>query len=358
MRDMDKPRDTFLLERGRYDKLGRQVTPNVPGWLPVLPAASPRNRLGLAQWLVSPDHPLTARVTVNRYWQHFFGEGLVKTVSDLGAQGELPSHPELLDWLAVRFIRSGWDVKALHKLIVLSSTYRQSSSCPPVQRAQDPENRLLARGPRLRLAAESIRDLALAASGLLIDQLGGPSAKPYQPPGLWEAVSYNAEQSYVPSQGRDLYRRSLYTFWKRQAPPPTMLSFDGPTRETCTVKRARTNTPLQALVLQNDPTYVEAARVLATRLLVECKPESRERVRAAFRRILGRSPDANETSALVRLYDSQLAEYRGEQEAARALIRVGDFPPPDHVLAEPAELAAWTTVVSAIFNLDEAITKP
>ncbi|HEY2251723.1 MAG TPA: DUF1553 domain-containing protein, partial [Planctomycetaceae bacterium] len=290
MRDMDKPRETFLLERGRYDKPGRQVSANVPAWLPALPTASPeparpRNRLDLARWLVSPDHPLTARVTVNRYWQHFFGDGLVNTVYDLGTQGELPSHPELLDWLAVRFVASGWDVKALHKLIVMSSTYRQSSICPPAQRAQDPENRLRARGPRLRLAAEVIRDSALAASDLLGDQFGGPSAKPYQPAGLWEAVSYNAEQSYIQSQGADLYRRSLYTFWKRQAPPPSMLSFDGPTRETCTVKRARTNTPLQALVLQNDPTYVEAARVLATRLLVEGSPDSSERMGAAFRRI-------------------------------------------------------------------------
>jgi hypothetical protein len=297
-------------------------------------------------------------VTVNRYWQHFFGDGLVKTVYDLGTQGELPSHPELLDWLAMRFIASGWDVKALHKLIVMSSTYRQSSICPPAQRSQDPENRLLARGPRLRLAAEVIRDSALAASGLLGDQFGGPSAKPYQPPGLWEAVSYNAEQSYIQSQGADLYRRSLYTFWKRQAPPPAMLSFDGPTRETCTVKRARTNTPLQALVLQNDPTYVEAARVLATRLLAECRPDSSERVRLAFRRILGRSPDAKETAALTKLYDRQFAEYRTDPAAARALLRVGDSLAPARKLADPAELAAWTTVVSAIFNLDEAITKP
>jgi len=363
MRDMDKPRDTFLLERGRYDKPGKQVTANVPGWLPALPTTStgspsPPNRLALAQWLVRPDHPLTARVTVNRYWQHFFGEGLVKTVGDLGTQGELPSHPDLLDWLAVRFIESGWDIKALHKLIVMSATYRQSAVCPPEQRSQDPENRLIARGPRLRQTAEVIRDSALAASGLLVDQLGGPSAKPYQPPGLWEAVSYNAEQSYIPSQGQDLYRRSLYTFWKRQAPPPAMLSFDGPTRETCTIKRARTNTPLQALVLQNDPTYVEAARVLARRLFTECPPNSTDRVRLVFRRILGRSPDAKEIAALIKLYERQLTEYRENAEAARALLQVGDSPAPDRALADPAELAAWTIIVSAIFNLDEAITKP
>ncbi len=358
MREMEKPRDTFLLERGRYDKPGRKLTANVPGWLSALSSGSPQNRLGLAQWLVDPNHPLTARVTVNRYWQHFFGEGLVKTVNDLGTQGELPSHPELLDWLALRFVSGGWDVKALHKLIVMSATYRQSSVCPPATRAQDPENRLLGRGPRLRMGSEVIRDSALAASGLLIDQFGGPSARPYQPPGLWEAVSYNAEQSYIQSQGADLYRRSLYTFWKRQAPPPSMLSFDGPTRETCTVKRARTNTPLQALVLQNDPTYVEAARVLATRLALDYPPDPRERVRVAFRRILSRSPDAQETAALVKLYESQLAEYRTDSNAAGALLRVGDSSAPDQLLSDASELAAWTTVVSAIFNLDEAITKP
>jgi hypothetical protein len=362
MRDMDKPRDTFVFERGRYDKPGKQVTANVPGWLPALPSGSPQNRLGLAQWLVSPHHPLTARVTVNRYWQHFLGDGLVKTVNDLGTQGELPSHPELLDWLAVRFVEGGWDVKALHKLIVMSATYRQSSVCPPALRSQDPENRLLARGPRFRLSAEVIRDQALAASGLLVEHFGGPSAKPYQPSGLWEAVSYNAEQSYIQSQGADLYRRSLYTFWKRQAPPPAMLSFDGPTRETCTVKRARTNTPLQALVLQNDPTYVEAARVLASRLLVECGADTSARAQLAFRRILGRSPDAKETAALVKLFNYQLAEYRNDQNAAQALIGVGESAEP--VGQRPgtphdfAELAAWTTVVSAIFNLDETVTKP
>ena len=384
MREMDKPRDTFVLERGRYDKSGKQVTANVPSWLPSLPSGSPPNRLGLAQWLVGPNHPLTSRVTVNRYWQHFFGDGLIKTVNDLGTQGELPILPELLDWLAVRFIAGGWDVKASHKLIVMSSTYRQSSVCSPALRLQDPENRLLARGPRLRLTAEVIRDQALAASGLLVERFGGPSAKPYQPPGLWEAVSYNAEQSYIQGQGADLYRRSLYTFWKRQAPPPAMLSFDGPTRETCTVKRARTNTPLQALVLQNDPTYVEAARVLAVRLLAECPPDSSARMRLAFRHVLGRSPDAKETAALVKLYDSQLAEYRDNQEAALSLIQVGDSQAPvrprqitnrnpasdsfspaagqsngdaEH-LPDPAQLAALTTVISAIFNLDEAITKP
>ena len=362
MRDMDKPRDTFVFERGRYDKPGKQVTANVPAWLPAIPPGLPPNRLGLAQWLVSRNHPLTARVTVNRYWQHFFGDGLVKTVNDLGTQGELPSHPELLDWLALRFVEGRWDVKALHKLIVMSATYRQSSVCPPAMRMQDPENRLLARGPRFRLAAEVIRDQALAASGLLFERFGGPSAKPYQPSGLWEAVSYNAEQSYIQSQGADLYRRSLYTFWKRQAPPPAMLSFDGPTRETCTVKRARTNTPLQALVLQNDPTYIEAARVLAARLLVECHPDTNERVRLAFRRILGRSPDAKESAALVKLFDGQLTEYRNDRQAALALIGVGESAAPVRprpgTAVDSAELAAWTTVVSAILNLDEAVTKP
>lgn len=376
MREQDQPRDTFVLERGQYDKRGNPVTAGVPAWLPPLPRGAFANRLALARWLVSPDHPLTARVTVNRYWQHFFGEGLVKTSNDFGIQGELPSHPELLDWLAVRFIASGWNVKALHKLIVMSATYRQSSICSAELRQHDPENRLLARGPRLRLGAEVIRDQALFASGLLVEQLGGPSVKPYQPPGLWEAVSYNAEQSYVQGLGNELYRRSLYTFWKRQAPPPAMLCFDGPTREVCVVKRPRTNTPLQALVLQNDPTYVEAARYLSTTLLTQQARGTTSRIETAFRRVVGRVPDERETSALARLLERQLAEYRKDVAAARALIQVGETSTPlaKHKVArlnvpesdvpvdpktfDPAELAAWTTIVSVLLNLDETITKP
>jgi hypothetical protein len=376
MREMEKPRPTFVLDRGQYDKPTDPVSAAVPAWLPPLPAGEPANRLALARWLVSPENPLTARVTVNRYWQHFFGEGLVKTSNDFGIQGEFPSHPELLDWLAVRFVSSGWNVKALHKLIVMSAVYRQSAACSPQVRQLDPENRLLARGPRLRLGAEAIRDQALFASGLLVEHLGGPSVKPYQPAGLWEAVSYNAEQSYVPGLGSDLYRRGLYIFWKRQAPPPSMLSFDGPTRETCVVKRPRTNTPLQALVLQNDPTYVEAARVLATDLMRQQAADLAVRIRIAFRPVVGREPDQAETGALSRLFEAQLAEYRANPAAVLALVQVGDSPAPVAVrprvglglakpqvtvvtaTLDPVELAAWTTVVSTLLNLDETITKP
>ncbi|MBI3866549.1 MAG: DUF1553 domain-containing protein [Planctomycetia bacterium] len=358
MREQEKARDTFVLDRGQYDKPTQQVSPNVPTWLPPLPAGAPPNRLALARWLVGPDNPLTARVTVNRYWQHFFGEGLVKTSNDFGIQGELPSHPDLLDWLALRFISSGWDVKALHKLIVMSATYRQSPACSLELRQRDPENRLLARGPRLRLGAEVIRDQALFACDLLVEQIGGPSVKPYQPPGLWEAVSYNAEQSYVPGLGNDLYRRSLYTFWKRQAPPPALLCFDGPTREQCVVKRPRTNTPLQALVLQNDPTYIEAARVLATRLLSEPSADEKSRIRSAFRRIAGREPAAIESATLSRLLEKQLIEYRSDPAAARALIGVGESVAPAGTRFDAPQLAAWTTVVSALLNLDETVTKP
>ncbi len=268
MQEMSTPRETHVLVRGQYDQPGETVTSDVPACLPSLAAGAPRNRLGLALWLVDAGHPLTARVAVNRLWQQFFGVGLVKTVNDFGSQGEAPSHPELLDWLAIEFVRSGWNVKALQKRIVMCAAYRQSSRARRNWSQRDPENRLLARGPRFRLPAELIRDQALAVSGLLTDKIGGPSVKPYQPEGLWEAVSYNGDYSYEQDHGSDLYRRSLYTYWKRQSPPPALLAFDAPTRETCVVQRSRTNTPLQALVLLNDTTYIEAARVLAQRAML------------------------------------------------------------------------------------------
>jgi hypothetical protein len=355
MQEMDRPRDTFVLLRGQYDKPGERVQPGVPSALPPLPAGAPPNRLGLARWLVHPDHPLTSRVAVNRAWQHFFGEGLVKTVNDFGSQGDWPSHPELLDWLAIRFVASGWDVKALHRLIVLSATYRQSSAVTPDLLRRDPENRLLARGPRFRLPAEVIRDQALAVSGLLVERVGGPSVKPYQPPGLWEAVSYNADLTYVPDRGSGLYRRSLYTYWKRQAPPPAMLCFDGPTRESCTLKRQRTNTPLQALVLLNDPTYVEAARALVCGMMRQTR-DPVQRIAHGFRRAVGRAPEDDETAALLRLFLRQQEEYRGNPQAARRLLAVGEGPA-DRDL-DAGELAAWTTVASVLLNLDEVITRP
>jgi hypothetical protein len=284
-----------------------------------------------------------------------FGEGLVKTANDFGLQGEPPSHPELLDWLALELPRRGWDLKSLLREVVLSAAYRQTSAVRPELLARDPENRWLWRGPRFRLPGELLRDQALAASGLLSDKIGGPSVKPYQPPGLWEAVSYDGELTYVQDDGASLYRRSLYTFWKRQAPPPNLLSFDSPTRETCTVKRARTNTPLQALVLMNDPTFLEASRKLAERMMRECDGRD-DRVRLGFRALTGRAPTAAESEALLSLQQEQARVYRQSPEKARALLSIGESRC-DPALDVP-ELAAWSTVVNVLFNLDEVVNKP
>jgi len=360
MSEMERPRDTFVLLRGQYDKPGERVTANVPASLPPLPQGAPTNRLGLAQWLVSPSQPLTARVVVNRYWQMYFGTGLVKTAEDFGSQGEWPSHPELLDWLASEFMRSGWDVKHMQKLIVLSATYRQSSVTTPELAAKDPENRLLAHGPRFRLPAEMIRDQALAISGLLSPEIGGRSVSPYQPPGLWEELASREDgknwtaQTYTQSHGPDLYRRTMYTFWKRTSPPPTLATFDAPDRESCTVRRARTDTPLQALVLLNDPTYVEASRKIGERLLTEAT-SNHDRIRLLFRLATSRAPKAAETKVLQQLHDRQLAAYRTDSSAALGLLGVGESPRNQRL--DPAELAAWTMVASAVLNLDETITK-
>ncbi len=352
MQEMKEPRPTFVLVRGAYDRPGEPVHAGVPACLGEFPQQAPHNRLGLAQWLTSRDHPLTARVTVNRIWQQFFGTGIVRTTEDFGVQGEWPSHPELLDWLAVEFIESGWNVKQLVRQIVLSSTYRQSSFASRDQYLEDPLNRKLARGPRFRLDAECIRDQALAISGLLVERIGGPSVKPYQPPGLWRAVSYDGELGYVPSTGGDLHRRSLYSFWKRQSPPPNMLAFDAGSRETCSVRRSRTNTPLQALVLMNDPVFIEAARGLALRTLDEApQPTAENRARYAFRLATARYPDTEELKVLTMLYDQQLQRYRTHPQAARQLI---DSVESDH---SPVELAAWTAVSNLILSLDETITK-
>jgi mono/diheme cytochrome c family protein len=360
MQEMPRPRDTYLLLRGQYDKKGPKVTAGVPASLPPLPKGAPANRLGLARWLVSPEQPLTARVTVNRLWQLFFGTGLVKTAEDFGAQGEPPSHPELLDWLAVEFRESGWDVRALVRLIVTSSAYRQASAVTPALQARDPENRLLARGPRLRLQAEFIRDQALAVSGLLDDRVGGASVFPYQPAGLWQELASRSDganwtaQVYVQSHGRDLYRRTMYTFWKRASPPPTLVTFDAPDREVCVVRRARTNTPLQALVLMNDPTYVEAARKLAERMMREAKtPE--DRIALAFRLATARRPSAEEVAVLKRVFDAQRVVYGKDGKAALKLLAVGESPRDAGL--DPAELAAWTAVAGVILNLDETVTK-
>ncbi len=354
-READKPRDTFLLMRGEYDKKREKVEPGVPAILPPWPKDQPKNRLGLARWLVDPSHPLTARVTVNRFWQQYFGVGLVKTVEDFGVQGERPSHPELLDWLATKFVGSGWDVKHLQRLIVTSAVYRQSSRVTAELLSKDPENRLLARGPRFRVDAEALRDTALFVSGLLVEKEGGHSVKPWQPAGLWEAVSYNNSQKYEPDTGEASYRRSLYIYWKRQSPPPNMLIFDAPTREYCVVRRPRTNTPLQALTLLNDPQFVEASRAFAQRIMTEAGNDTKKRITYAFRLATSRAPNADEMKVLLEVFNQELGGYRKDKEAAEKLLAVGSF----KVRADldRTELAAWTTIASMILNLDETVTK-
>jgi hypothetical protein len=323
--------------------------------------ALPRNRLGLAHWLTDPEHPLTARVVVNRFWQMHFGTGLVETADNFGLQGEWPSHPELLDWLATEFIASGWNVKRLHRLIVTSATYRQSSRVTEQLLEVDPKNRLLARGPRHRLPAETIRDLALFASGLLVERQGGPSVKPYQPAGLWKEVAFDTTgkaltaQIYEQDEGEALYRRSMYTFWKRNAPPPTMLIFDGPDRERCVVRRDRTNTPLQALVLMNDPTYVEASRKLAERMMTEAGPTAAERISRGFELVLSRTPSQAELAPLEAMWDEQVARFADDADAAKKLLEVGASP--RHEALPIGELAAFTLVANILFTLDETITK-
>jgi hypothetical protein len=353
MEEMPTPRDTFVLLRGVYDKHGDKVTPGVPAVLSPLPRGVPNNRLGLARWLVDPANPLTARVAVNRFWQMYFGTGLVKTVEDFGSQGEPPSHPELLDWLASEFIRSGWDIKAMQRLIVTSATYRQSSKATPALVARDPENRLLARGPRLRLSAETIRDQALAASGLLVEKLGGPSVKPYQPAGLWKEIATDSE--YVQDTGENLYRRSLYTYWKRTVAPPSMITFDAAARETCVVRETRTNTPLQALTLMNDVTFVEAARMLAQRVMSEDGSTAQDRLTLAFRLVTGRSPRSAELDILLRGLGEYLAGFRANPDAARALVSAGEFPRNETL--DICEQAAFAAVAGLILNLDEVVTK-
>lgn len=356
MEDLAMPRPTHILVRGAYDKLGEAVTANTPRLLPPLSPELPKNRLGLARWLVDPVNPLPARVTVNRYWQMLFGTGLVRTAEDFGTQGEPPSHPELLDWLATEFIRTGWDVKGMLRLVVTSATYRQSSRLTAALRERDPENRLLARGPRFRLQAEFLRDQALATSGLLSPKIGGPSVKPYHPQGLYEQVTAgNGTNTYVEGKGDDLYRRSMYTYWKRSVPHPSMLVFDATFREACTVRRPRTNTPLQALNLMNDPTYVESARHLAERMLREGGATPESRVTWAFRQVLARPPRAAEIAILVRAYERVLKSYQSDATAAAELLKVGATPP--SMGSDPVQLAAMTTIASTIMNLDETVTK-
>ena len=395
MLEMPQPRKAFILKRGQYDAPSDEVQPDTPASLPPFPTDAPRNRLGLARWLTTPTHPLTSRVAVNRAWNLFFGTGLVETVEDFGSQGQWPSHLELVNWLAADFAGSGewrvasdesgeerqgvgnqatspsalaprhsprttpsWNVKRLHRLIVTSATYRQSSRVSAELLERDPQNRLLARGPRFRVQAEMIRDSALSVAGLLSDRIGGPSVSPYQPAGLWDDVAVGADYEgtvYRQDKGEGLYRRSMYTFWKRTCPPPGLNTFDAPEREFCLSRRSRTNTPLQALVLMNDPTYLEAARKLAERVMLSDGPTPESKIGFAFRVAMSRSPTNVETRLALKLYQQRLARFQQDPTAAKAFLTVGESPR-DGSLAEP-ELAAWTSVMSVLLNLDEAITK-
>ncbi len=363
MADMPKPRETYVLDKGLYDKRGEVVLANVPAKLPALGADQPANRLGLAKWLTDRNNPLTARVTVNRIWQQFFGMGLVKTSEDFGVQSEQPVHPELLDWLAAEFMDSGWDVKHVMRLIVTSSTYRQSSrnrevalsatdSSPTTLYARDPENRLLARGPRYRLPAWMLRDQALAVSGLLVPKFGGPAVKSYQPDGVWEEATFG-NKKYQRDGGESLYRRSLYTFWRRIV-GPTMF-FDNATRQVCTVKQFRTNTPLHALLTLNDVTYVEAARVLAERILLTTGPEPAERLRAVYRRILARDPSPIELQTLLAGAERMKQQFAANPEAAKKFITAGAAPRNEQL--DPIDHATWTAISLGVLNLDETLTK-
>ena len=352
MRDGTK-RETRVLTRGIYNKpTDIVVSSDTPASLPKFPKSAPRNRLGLAVWLVDEQHPLTARVTVNRIWQQFFGTGFVKTTEDFGVQSERPSHPELLDWLALEFVKNGWDLKALHRRIVLSSTYRQSSAVTPALRERDPDNRLLARMSRYRLPSWMIRDQALYLSGLLVEKQGGPSVKPYQPDGVW-AESTFGKKRYSPDKGEALYRRSLYTFWRRIV-GPTMF-FDEAKRQTCEVRRARTNTPLHALITLNDIAYVEAARAMAQRVLKEGGANDADRIDHAFSLATTRPPSVDEATILKKRLDQLRKNYSANNQAAQALLKVGEHSRDDKLPV--AEHAAYTVLCNLILNLDEVITR-
>jgi hypothetical protein len=353
MQEMPNRRQTYLLKRGAYDARGEPVDPGTPE--KILPFAGdlPRNRLGLAKWVIDRQNPLTARVAVNRAWRSHFGRGLVVTEEDFGTQGKLPTNPALLDWMAATFMENHWDLKALHKLIVMSATYRQSSQASLELLAKDPDNQLLARGPKHRLRAEEIRDNALAVSGLLSPRIGGSSAKPYQPEGLWEQSG--TASHYVQDKGEGLYRRSLYTFWKRIVPPPTMLIFDAPTREMCTARRETTTTPLQALVLLNDPQFVEAARVMAETLVRQCGEDLSARILRGFRLTTGRQPKPRELEILQQLYQEQLRRFEGDPSAAKQYLKIGEHPLDDSL--PPRQVAATAVLTSALMNLDEFVTE-
>jgi hypothetical protein len=356
MGDLPVPRTTYVLERGEYDAQGEEVKPGVPASVLPFPEDLPRNRLGLAQWVVSPDNPLTARVVVNRVWEMHFGRGLVPSSDDFGNQGSLPSHPQLLDWLSTTFVAEGWDLKKLHKLLLLSATYRQSSRISTEGLARDPQNTLLARGPKFRLPAEMIRDNALAASGLLVPKIGGPSVYPYQPEGLWEALSEKSwRYNYTQDTGEGLYRRSLYTVWKRTSPPPFMLIFDAPQRSTCTVNRLPTSTPQQALVLLNDPQFVEASRRMGERMLREGGKDPGSRLALGFRLLTSRHPTPEELGLLLELLGQELAVFRQNPAKTQAYLQVGEYRAPPAL--DQAELAGYGAVANVILNTDEAFSR-
>jgi hypothetical protein len=356
MEELPQPRATFVLQRGRYDlpDSSQQVTPETPAVLPPFPSDAPRNRLGLARWVLDRSNPLAARVVVNRLWQQFFGLGLVKTPDNFGVQSEPPSHPELLDWLAVEFIESGWNLQHVQRLIASSAVYQQQSEASPDQYRRDPENRMLARGPRHRLNAEAVRDNALAVSGLLVNKLGGRSVMPYQPEGLWEELAGGAFEVYTQGQGDDLYRRSLYVYRKRTVPHPSLATFDAPSWEFCQVKRATTNTPLQALALLNDVTYIEAARKFAERMIKEGGKSVDQRITFAFRSAVGRLPDAAELAMLRSSVERNEKRFRATPEAAEQYIGHGQAPRDKSI--DSVELAAHTAVASIIMNMDETVT--
>jgi hypothetical protein len=347
-------RETHLMVKGNFLSPGERVGPAVPAALPPLPGAAPVNRLGVAEWLVSPENPLTARVAVNRWWAQLFGTGIVETEEDFGTQGELPGDQDLLDLLATEYVRLGWGTKAILREIVTSSTYRQSSRVTPELLAKDPHNRLLSRGPRFRLEAEVVRDQALALAGLLSRKTHGPSVFPPQPPGLWQAA-FNGQRTWATSTGADRYRRGLYTFWRRTVPYPSMATFDAPSRETCTVRRVRTNTPLQAFVTLNDPVYVEAAQALARRIVREGGATPDERARYALRLCLCRPPLPEQVERVARLLESEHAHYRKDPKAAKVMATEPLGPPPAGT--DAAELAAWTVVANVLLNMDAVLTK-
>ena len=336
------------------------MNPSTPSFLPEFPAVTEggngESRLGLARWLTSPDHPLTARVTVNRYWTMFFGQGIVSTVADFGSQGDWPSHPDLLDYLARDFVESGWNVKRILRKILTSHTYRQSSRVTAAHLAKDPLNEYLARAPRVRLPAEFIRDNALSVAGLLVEKVGGPGVKPYQPPGLWNEVSLDGNVRFKRDDGAKLYRRTMYTYWKRSSPQPAMMTFDVPTREKCVIQRQRTNTPLQALVTLNDDQFVEAARCFAERILTHsAAPDDKTKLNYAFELATGRPADELRQKVLLDLLHQEQNHYAQNSEMASELLSVGEAK--RNMSLDESQHAAWTIVASAILNLDETLNK-